>query len=300
MQSIYKANQIVSSPNPTLESKEELARTLRKESNAVYRANRKARVRECIEIHHAAVETEKAKLKADGKPYLNLEIGFTKRRVLRDKKAPQVINLPLEFATILKGCEEFIENPSRFPALDTWVTEMRNRQARTLVAKVLACLLSNTDMISGRVGKPTEAGMKTLSYYQLQEDYALRFGEYIAPKSFGKAIKYLKQAGYFHSEAINIRMEDDEGSVRSAPAYKQFSERFFSDLKVVRYSNVAKSIVATRKRQMKEGLRHAWISFREMANGVRQVFLNADKFESIAESTGRVFDAYRPPQLTPH
>ncbi|ABU75071.1 hypothetical protein [Vibrio campbellii] len=298
MQSFESLNQVT--PSPALDAKDKHARKLRKESNAIYRANRKARVRECIEIHHDAVAAEKARLKAKGKAFTNLEIGFTKRRVLRDKKNPKVINLPLEFATILKGCEEFIDNPSRFPALDIWVSEMRNRQARELVAKVLACLLSNTDMISGRVGKPTEAGMKTLSYYQLQEDYALRFGEYIAPKSFGKAIKYLKQAGYFHSEAINIRMEDGEGAVRSAPAYKQFSERFFSDLKVVRYSNVAESIVATRKRQMKEGLRHTWVSFREIANGVRQIFLNANKFESIAESTGRVFEAYLPLHPNPH
>ncbi len=279
----------------------ERAYALRKETSALYRAKRKARVRECIEIHHAAIEAEKARLKTKGKPNPGLKIDFTKRRVLRDKENPRIKELPTEFAMILKACEEFIDNPKRFPALYTWVPEMRNRQARELVARVLACLLANTDMISGRIGEPSEMGMKPLSYHQLHEDHALRFGKYIAPKSFNKGIGYLKRAGYFNSESINVAIGDAEGTVRSAPAYKQFSEKFFGDLKVVRYKNIAEAILATRERQIKKGLRHAWISFRDMANGVVQRFLNANKFEQIAESTTRVFEAYVPQiPINPH
>lgn len=294
-----------STPSQTLSELEQAAqdhiRTQRKKTSAAYRAARKARVEECIDIHHAAIEAEKARLEAKGKPNPNYQIGFTKRRVLRDKENPRAVNLPTEFAMILKACEEFIDNPRRFHALYTWVPEMRNRQARELVARVLACLLVNTDMISGRVGEPSPQGMKPLSYHQFHEDHALRFGKYIAPKSFNKAIGYLKRAGYYNSESINIPIGDAEGTVRGAPAYKQFSEVFFNDLKVVRYRNIAESIIETRKRQIKNGLRHAWISFRDMANGVVQRYLNANKFELVAESNLRVFKAYTPQiSLNPH
>lgn len=46
---------------------------------------------------------------------------------------------------------------------------------------------------------------------------------------------------------------------------------------------------------------HAWISFRDMANGVVQRYLNANKFELVAESNLRVFEAYSPQvSLNPH
>lgn len=89
-----------------------------------------------------------------------------------------------------------------------------------------------------------------------------------------------------------------EGTVRSAPAYKQFSERFFSDLKVVRYSNICELIIASRKRQEQKGLRFSWMSFRTLASGVQDVF-NADKLNNVAQSVTTVFEAYLP-QLAPH
>ncbi|CAK2037556.1 hypothetical protein VCRA2121O68_800002 [Vibrio crassostreae] len=49
---------------------------------------------------------------------------------------------------------------------------------------------------------PTEAGLKTISYDQLQEDYALRFGEFISPKSFAKAVKYLKRTNSLHLASL--------------------------------------------------------------------------------------------------
>ncbi|CAK2101526.1 hypothetical protein VCRA2121O65_820002 [Vibrio crassostreae] len=79
---------------------------------------------------------------------------------------------------------------------------MNNVQCRTLIAKVLACTLPNTDLIGGRIGLPTEAGLKTISYDQLQEDYALRFGEFISPKSFAKAVKYLKRTNSLHLASL--------------------------------------------------------------------------------------------------
>ncbi|MEZ8775870.1 hypothetical protein, partial [Vibrio sp. 10N.247.310.17] len=210
--------------------------------DAQYRCKRKARKLDLIELYQRVIEEENAR-----NPKTPFEIGFKSRRLLRSGK---VETLPPEYARILKGCEEFITNPNRFPSLNAWGGEaVNNVQCRTLIAKVLACTLPNTDLLGGRIGLPTEAGLKTISYDQLQEDYALRFGEFISPKSFAKAVKYLKRASYFHSERINVCVDQDEGTIRSAPAYKQFTPRFFNDLKVVRYTNISELILATRERQ---------------------------------------------------
>ncbi|POC48370.1 hypothetical protein CRN32_20810, partial [Vibrio vulnificus] len=139
-----------------------------------------------IELHHDVL-SPKSKLDELELDQDSYHIGFTARRLLR---SGEVVQLPHEYAFILKACQEFIHNPQRFPALFAWGgTAINNIQCRTLIAKVLACILPNTDLIGGRIGIPTEAGLKTISYDQLQEDYALRWGEYISPKSFAKVIK---------------------------------------------------------------------------------------------------------------
>ncbi|WP_045394986.1 hypothetical protein [Vibrio rotiferianus] len=262
-------------------------------TEAAYRARRKARKLELVELHKAVVTAEN-----DKKPKATFKIGFRSRRLRRDGK---VENLPQEFARILKGCEEFIDNPKRFPALFAWGGDgINNIQCRRLIAKVLACILPNTDLIGGRIGEPTESGIKTISWDQIQEDYALRFGEFIAPKSFTKALTYLKRAGYLRCERINVNVDLAEGAIRSAPAYKQLSERFFSDLKVVRYSNIVELILATRKRQESKGLKFKWLSFREIAKKVQEIY-NATQLDAIAESVATVFQAHSAsPSYTPH
>ncbi|MUK76591.1 hypothetical protein GNP84_06680 [Aliivibrio fischeri] len=263
----------------------------KKEYDADYRAKRKARKQELIALHHSVVDAEN-----DKKPKTPFKFDFRSRRLLRSGKWE---TLPPEYARILKSCEEFIDNPNRFPALNAWGGEgVNNIQCRRLVANVLACIIVNTDLIGGRIGLPTEAGLKTISYDHLQEDYALRFGRFISPKSFAKAISYLKRAGYLHSERVNVCVDTKEGTIRSAPAYKQFTERFFSDLKVVRYSNICALIIASRKRQEQKGLRFSWMTFREIASGVQEVF-NAEKLNGFAHSVKAVFEAYQP-QLSPH
>ena len=226
-------------------------------------------------------------------------IGFSCRRLLR---SGEVVNLPHEYAFILKACEEFIDNPQRLYALFVWGGDaVNNIQCRTLISKVLACILPNTDLIGGRIGLPTEAGLKTISYDQLQEDYVLRWGEYISPKSFAKAIKYLKRAAYLHTERINVCVDDGEGTVRSAPAYKQLSEGFFKDLKVVRYSEISKLIIASRKRMEQKGLRFEWLKFRTIASGVQTIF-NASRFNDYANTITSLFTAHQPSQfaIPPH
>ncbi|MHA2743286.1 hypothetical protein [Vibrio harveyi] len=262
-------------------------------TEAAYRARRKARKLELVELHKAVVTAEN-----DKKPKTEFKIGFRARRLRRDGK---VENLPQEFARILKGCEEFIENPKRFPGLFAWGGDgVNNIQCRRLIAKVLACILPNTDLIGGRIGEPTELGIKTISWDQIQEDYALRFGEFIAPKSFSKALKYLKRAGYLRCERINVNVNQAEGAIRSAPAYKQLSERFFSDLKVVRYSNIVELILATRKRQESKGLSFKWLSFREIAKKVQDIY-NATQLDAVADSVAAVFQAHSAsPTPIPH
>lgn len=254
-------------------------REQKKLKNAEYRAKRKAHKRSLIDIHHAVVAVEQKKLP-------NFEFGFKARRLFPNGEWTY---LPEEFGRIFKALEEFIDNPNRFPALNAWAgSAINNIQCRRLVAKVLACILPNTDLIGGRVGLPTEAGLQTLSYNQFQEDYALRWGEYISPKSFGKVVRYLKLAGYYSSERINVCVDSSEGTVRSAAAYKQFTERFFTDLKIVRYKNIADLILATRERQEKKGLRFTWMSFRTIASGIQEMF-NASTLNRFADTTARLF-----------
>ncbi len=270
-----------------------LKATQKAQTEARYRARRKARKLELVELHRAAVAAENAK-----KPKTEFKIAFRSRRLRRDGK---VETLPQEFARILKACEEFIDNPKRFPALFAWGGDaVNNIQCRTLVARVLACILPNTDLIGGRIGEPTESGMKTISWDQVEEDYALRFGEFIAPKSMAKAIKYLRRAGYIRTERINVNVDQAEGTIRSAASYKQLSERFFSDLKVVRYRNIADLILATRKRQESKGLNFKWLSFREIASRVQEIY-NATTLDTIADSATTVFKAYSAtPMHSPH
>jgi len=86
--------------------------------------------------------------------------------------------------------------------------------------------------------------------------------------------------------------------VRSAAAFKQFTERFFSDLKVVRYSNICQMIIATRERQKKKGLRFFWVARRLLMEGVQQIF-NASTLDDYADTTSTVFSAYQHPQQVP-
>ncbi|HHE0548368.1 TPA: hypothetical protein ACN362_004585 [Vibrio parahaemolyticus] len=262
-------------------------------TEAAYRARRKARKFELVALHKAAVAAENAK-----KPKTPFVIAFRSRRLRRDGV---IETLPQEFARILKACEELITNKKRFPALYAWGGDgVNNIQCRTNIARVLACILVNTDLIGGRIGEPTEAGIQTISWDQVQEDYALRFGEFIAPKSFAKALKYLRRAGYLHCERINVNVNDKEGTVRSAPAYKQLTERFFADLKVVRYPNIVELILATRKRQESKGLHFKWLSFRNIAKQVQEIY-NGKKLDGYAEATASVFQAFSPSlAFTPH
>ena len=262
------------------------------EYDKAYRAKRKARKHELIELHQEVIAAQQEQMP-------NFTIGFSCRRLLR---SGEVVNLPHEYAFILKGCQEFIDNPQRFPALFAWGgAAVNNIQCRTLIAKVLACILPNTDLIGGRIGLPTEAGLKTISYDQLQEDYSLRWGEYIAPKSFAKVMKYLKRANYLCSERINVCVDDAEGTVRSAAAYKQLTEAFFKDLKVVRYKEICALIIASRKRMEDKGLRFEWLNYRTIASGIQEIF-NATRFNRYADKVMSLFTSSElaQPASSPH
>ncbi|MGR3990457.1 hypothetical protein LAT45_25745 [Vibrio harveyi] len=256
-----------------------------------YRAKRKLRKHELIALHHEVVSREQ-----ENNP--NFSFGFSKRRLLR---SGEWVDLPHEYAFILKGCEEFITNPQRFPGLFAWGgAAINNIQCRTLIAKVLACILPNTDLIGGRVGLPTEAGLSTISYDQLQEDYALRWGEYIAPKSFAKVMKYLRRASYMYTERINVCVDDENGTVRSAAGYKQFTAKFFNDLKVTTRKNICDLIIASRERATKKGLRFEWLNFRTIAAGIQEIF-NASRLNEYTSVTSSWLSSHQGQlPLSPH
>ena len=99
------------------------------EYDKAYRAKRKARKHELIELFQ---EVSVAQQETNQ----NFTIGFSCRRLLR---SGEVVNLPHEYAFILKACQEFIDNPQRFPALFAWGgAAVNNIQCRTLISKTLA------------------------------------------------------------------------------------------------------------------------------------------------------------------
>ncbi|RJX65834.1 hypothetical protein DZ860_20965 [Vibrio sinensis] len=262
------------------------------EYDKAYRAKRKFRKHELIQLFDETIAIQK-------ETNQNFTIGFSCRRLLR---SGEVVKLPHEYAFILKACQEFIDNPQRFPGLFAWGgAAVNNIKCRTLIAKVLACIMPNTDLIGGRIGLPTVAGLKTISYDQLQEDYVLRWGEYISPKSFAKVMKYLKRANYLRTERINVCVDDVEGTVRSAAAYKQFSADFFKDLKVIGYKEICVLIIASRKRMEDKGLRFEWLNYRTIASGIQDIF-NATRFNDYADKVMSLFTGYQPSQFTlaPH
>ncbi|MFA0279965.1 hypothetical protein AB4489_26200, partial [Vibrio sp. 10N.222.55.F8] len=69
-----------------------------------YRLMRKARKRELIKMHHEVLNPKPAQSETelDQDDYA---IGFKARRLLR---SGDVVNLPHEYAFILKACQEFI------------------------------------------------------------------------------------------------------------------------------------------------------------------------------------------------
>jgi hypothetical protein len=76
---------------------------IKKQYDAEYRAKRKHRKHELIELHRSVVADENKK-----KPKTPFKVDFRSRCLLRSGKWE---TLPPEYARILKSCEEFIANP---------------------------------------------------------------------------------------------------------------------------------------------------------------------------------------------
>ena len=95
-------------------------------------------------------------------------------------------------------------------------------------------------------------------------------------------------------------MDAEEGTVRSAASYKQFSATFFKDLKVVSFGNICELIIASRKRMEQKGLRFEWLNFRTIASGIQEIF-NATKLNQTASFVSSLFTGpQKAAQLSPH
>lgn len=267
----------------------------RKAYDAEYRRKRKVAKNNLVEKYEAGL----AKLIKKEKYDKSYTLGFGAFRINRSGGYSK---LPPEFGPILKACEEFIDNPRRFPALHALGgTAINNRQCRVLIARVLAVILPRTDLIGGRIGETTKANFNPISYDYLQEDFVLRWGKAISPSSFDKAIKYLRVAGYITIEQIKVGVDEASGIVRSGAAYKQFTEAFFSDLKVVRYENIALMILATRARYENLGYSFKWAHFRTIAKKVKEIY-NTYGLEKMAYETKELFlrQGAPAPHASPH
>lgn len=239
---------------------------------------------ENIELFQAASKTKTKKKRAvslarfDSSRY---PIGFNP--LIMNRKTGGVSRMPTEFAFILKACEEFIDNKHRFPSLYQLGGDALNKKnVRIQMAKVLAVLLTHTDLYQGRIGIPTKEGIDTISYDTLIHDYILRWGEIISPKAMGKCAARLGLAGYLHSKNINVKIPNDKSSelkadlnkvtlddenayeVRSAASYKQFTTTFISELKVTLFDNVMQMIRKTRERKVSNGLMFHWMTYKQI------------------------------------
>ena len=245
-----------------------------------------------IELHEQAIKREQAK-----KTNVVFEIGSKSRRLKRDGS---VVLMPREFGYLFSALSEFIDNPHRLPELYAWGGEMmNNRESRRISAQIQMVLLSNCELEGGRIGRATSAGMKTISYKKIQEDYALRFGEILHESTLLRHMKALYHAGYFHSERINVVVEKNNGTIRSAASFKQLTSIYFNDLKVSRYPNIIELIKASTQRQKDKGLLLTWIPIRRIAKGIQEVF-NAAKMDQFAQTTANIFHAHSAtPNLSP-
>ncbi|MDC5870213.1 hypothetical protein OPW39_15505 [Vibrio europaeus] len=221
-----------------------------------FRDARAKKYKKYAALHNEVTESEKVK------------VGFSNKRI---KRNGDLVDMPPEFAIVLKSCEEFIENKDRFPGLrDFGGFAMNRKDSRRRTAEVMAVLLARTELIEGRTGVPTKSGMDTVSDHTLMEDYALRFGKTISPSSFQTCINRLKRAGYHRREHITAAVANQEAvmQIRSAASYKQWTPDFFKDLNVTSYKEVSDFIQLTRNRQIKQGYIFKWKTFISLVKGI--------------------------------
>lgn len=240
-----------------------------KERFTVYRRSRREKRKELLDVYKEVISG--SKLKDSG-------LGFQCFRI--DEITKEVYRLPTEFAYLFKACEEFIDNPHRFPSLLAYGGHgITRRDIREKVARVMCVLLARTQVIEGHIGRTTPGGIRPVSYYSLVNDYVLRFGEWIEESSFHVFKEYLVRAGFLMCQDVTARISSGfESVIRSAAAYKQFTNEFFRELKVTTYKDVANFVLKTREREYKKGLRFKWISFLqlidELAKAVNAIKLN--------------------------
>lgn len=214
-------------------------------------------------------------------------IGFQCFRI--DEITKEVYRLPTEFSFLFKACEEFIDNPHRFPSLLAYGGQGLNRRdIREKVARVMCVLLARTQVIEGRIGRATPSGIRPMSYYSFANDYVLRFGEWIEESSFYTFKKYLVKAGYLLEDKVTAKISSgSESVIRSTASYKQFTNEFFKELKVTSYKEVANFVIKTREREYKKGLSFKWITFLqlidELAKAVTALKLNDALFVPFHE-----------------
>lgn len=256
-------------PHPRQLAKDPYAEAKAKASKE-HRIRQNERVEQCVALYESCVKKSS-----------DFSIGFQAKRLLRNG---DVVNMPPHYRFIFKTAEEFIDDPTRIPALSdsTKVSGMNNRSARECLAQVLICLEANADFTSGRIGRATESGMETIPWSIIREDIALRFGKNMSLNTIRVQYGRLVDAGFLMTESIRIGVDGGK-EVRSAAAYKQFTPEFFKELKVTRFPNVVEGIKRAYQRNVvSKGFSNKWIPFRKVAQKVHATF-NASRLNKVAE-----------------
>ncbi len=236
--------------------------TVRRENERERRSTYK---RERRELRLSLLKTYQCAKETHGR-----EPGFTAIRFDRQGK---LITLPPFMNRVLKACKELLDNRYRFGDLYKYGgLGMNYKNARRVVAQVMAVMLARSEFVDGRLGVPTRVGMDTISYHEMMCDYVLRFGEHIEESTWYTAIRYLKRSGYIVDRAIQISFLSGDGfsSHRAAASYKQWTFAFFRDLKVTLYKNIAQEIVENRHFNEKKQLSFEWIAYTLIAGKLRQ------------------------------
>ncbi|ENN6469977.1 hypothetical protein AB9X29_003778 [Vibrio vulnificus] len=273
---------------------------------ARYRKERKEEKRQWLDFYEHHIERylenlppRKAKKSVAVRSFdaTRYAIGFNP--LIMNRKTGEVNKMPPEFALIFKACEELIDNKRRFPSLYEHGGEaMNNRKVRILMAKVLAVMLSNADFYHGRVGMPTAAGMDTISYDYLMQNYVLRWGEIISPKTMGKCVKRLELSGLLYTKPVYVQIDTESEKkyqdnatynneertyeVRSAASYKQFTMQFIQELKVTLYKNVMSMLKKTRDSKLAKGLSFDWIGYKTLGDKLRKA-LDAYRLNDVTK-----------------
>lgn len=232
--------------------------------------------------------------------------GFEPKRITLNKtgrvKAGSV-KLPIFYQQILTSCKNLITDRSALPSLQAYCPAMNREVVRVRTAQILAVLLTSTEFEGGRIGIHHKGvGIMPVTHHRMRQEFLLRFGFEICEKTWYNTINRLKASGLLQTVAIQavVELKNQLGEqfsvVRSEASYKQFTECFFREFKVTRYTNVADLIRAGIAKMKAKGYSFKWVNYNHIVNQLRDR-VQANFLNELIDNTSPVtgFQTYSSP-----